>query len=1018
MFRQSLFNLIWFLCSVCVFSSTTQAQSVFGGPQVGSIASCVGDATYSRNISTFRFSGEFLSTNMVLTPSGNFQVSIDGVNFGNSLSVPQTGGKVSGIAYVRTTATPAMGSLTGSLRIASGASGVDVTIKTIVSPLPSVNSVANQTFTAGTTTTPINFSGSANGYNWVNNTPAIGLPASGGGSIQSFTALNSGNSPVTATVTATPVNAGYIYIANQTTNNVSVVNSVGNNVTNNISVGLGPIKTIVSADGSRVYVLNQQGNSVSVIDALNKTVISTISLGVQPFDMELGKDGYNLYITSQTTNSVKVINLLTNTVSSSIAVGGGPREMYISPDGGHIYVSNLSPNSLSIINTANNMVEATIPGMGNAYRFLTSPDGTRLYVTDLSANTVSVINTVSNTLVATIPVGWYPSGLAISPDGSRLYSGSTNMSTISVINTATNSVVTTIPVAGACIGLSISADGNNLYYVDVIAQRVYIVSTASNTVTDVISVPGNLAYPTLSQGGGYIYILGLSDGIMNVISTSAKSVVARVNVGAFPTLYDESIGIGTGCSGTPVTFSITINPIPPPSVSVTGGFSSVSTSFGMASSSSNVNVSSSVGPFTVTPPPGFEVSSNNINFAPTVTIGSAGGFTGTPVYIRLAAISNAGSYSGNVVLSNPQISTTALMPNSTINPASITITASNVTKQYGDILIDYTGASGFTLSAGTLKNSNTITSANITYSAAKSAQSAVGVFTNAIAIGGITGANGFIAANYSINYIAGSVEVLPADLIITARNASKIYGTVVTTDPGFITNGLKNGETVSSVIYNYTAGNLKTDNVGVYIDKIVPSNAAGASLAAANYNIIYKPGTLTITPAIVKVKVNSTTKNFKQANPAFTLTYDGFLNGDGEAKLTQLPLLTSTATLYSLPGDYPIKASAAAALNYSFDYFDGVLTITPAMALAVPSVFTPNGDGVNDTWIMPELALYPNCKVEVFNRNGENVYRSIGYSIPWDGTIKGANLPAGVYYYIIDTKSAELRKVGNVTIVR
>ena len=86
--------------------------------------------------------------------------------------------------------------------------------------------------------------------------------------------------------------------------------------------------------------------------------------------------------------------------------------------------------------------------------------------------------------------------------------------------------------------------------------------------------------------------------------------------------------------------------------------------------------------------------------------------------------------------------------------------------------------------------------------------------------------------------------------------------------------------------------------------------------------------------------------------------------------------------------------------------------------LIVPNVFTPNGDGVNDFWNVKYLESYPNNKVDVYNRFGERVYSSIGYSVPWDGRYNGSYLPPGTYYYIIDPKNGREVIAGNVTIIR
>ncbi len=95
-----------------------------------------------------------------------------------------------------------------------------------------------------------------------------------------------------------------------------------------------------------------------------------------------------------------------------------------------------------------------------------------------------------------------------------------------------------------------------------------------------------------------------------------------------------------------------------------------------------------------------------------------------------------------------------------------------------------------------------------------------------------------------------------------------------------------------------------------------------------------------------------------------------------------------------------------------------VIKLTGCLPAKIPNTFTPNGDGVNDTWQIDGLQGYTGCTVFIYNRWGQLVFKSIGYSKPWDGTYKGKNLPFGTYYYVIDLKNNSPRISGNVTIVR
>ncbi len=84
----------------------------------------------------------------------------------------------------------------------------------------------------------------------------------------------------------------------------------------------------------------------------------------------------------------------------------------------------------------------------------------------------------------------------------------------------------------------------------------------------------------------------------------------------------------------------------------------------------------------------------------------------------------------------------------------------------------------------------------------------------------------------------------------------------------------------------------------------------------------------------------------------------------------------------------------------------------------IPNTFSPNGDGINERWIIEYLDTYPNCKVKVFTRQGQLVFESRGYKIPWNGTLKGKGLPIDTYYYIIEPENGRKPITGYVTIVK
>lgn len=83
-----------------------------------------------------------------------------------------------------------------------------------------------------------------------------------------------------------------------------------------------------------------------------------------------------------------------------------------------------------------------------------------------------------------------------------------------------------------------------------------------------------------------------------------------------------------------------------------------------------------------------------------------------------------------------------------------------------------------------------------------------------------------------------------------------------------------------------------------------------------------------------------------------------------------------------------------------------------------PVVFTPNGDGINDTWEIKGLWACPENRLEIYNRQGKRIYLAEPYDNEWDGkTDKGDLLPAGTYVYIFKIKDGETYK-GVVSIIR
>ena len=82
---------------------------------------------------------------------------------------------------------------------------------------------------------------------------------------------------------------------------------------------------------------------------------------------------------------------------------------------------------------------------------------------------------------------------------------------------------------------------------------------------------------------------------------------------------------------------------------------------------------------------------------------------------------------------------------------------------------------------------------------------------------------------------------------------------------------------------------------------------------------------------------------------------------------------------------------------------DGLGDVCDTIEINISQVITPNGDGINDTWMIYNIENHPNNVVKVYNRWGDEVFYAKNYQNNWAGTYKEKNVPdASSYYYQID----------------
>ena len=200
------------------------------------------------------------------------------------------------------------------------------------------------------------------------------------------------------------------------------------------------------------------------------------------------------------------------------------------------------------------------------------------------------------------------------------------------------------------------------------------------------------------------------------------------------------------------------------------------------------------------------------------------------------------------------------------------------------------------------------------------------------------------------------------------------------------------------------------------VDELQPVIGAQVTFTIEVANI----GNVTATDIIIDEQIPSgylfvsaitTAGTYSELNGEWTITQ---LNPD------QVEILEITVEVLGF-GDYLNTAyidSSVGGIDIDPSNDEDDATITP-VCLTIYNEFSPDGDGVNETFVIDCIEQYPNNTLEVYNRWGNIVYSAKGYLNDWEGESNGRavikqsdNLPVGTYYYVLDLGDGSDPRVG------
>lgn len=250
----------------------------------------------------------------------------------------------------------------------------------------------------------------------------------------------------------------------------------------------------------------------------------------------------------------------------------------------------------------------------------------------------------------------------------------------------------------------------------------------------------------------------------------------------------------------------------------------------------------------------------------------------------------------------------------TVTPATLTATAMNASRQYGAANPPLT----YSISGFVNGDTQSVVSGAPTLSTTATTTSPTGTYPIGITPGSLA------APSYRFAVVNGTLTVTADTQTITFPTLSNtIYGTAPIPLAATSTAGLPVSYTVTGPAA-LSGSTLTITGAGLVI---VAANQAGNAQYAAAATVTQS---FTSAPAVLTVTAANATRSVGAANPTFTDSISGFVDGDTPSVVSGAPSLTTTAAASSPDGTYPIDASygTLSAANYTFTFVNGTLTVT------------------------------------------------------------------------------------------
>lgn len=245
---------------------------------------------------------------------------------------------------------------------------------------------------------------------------------------------------------AVAIKGDVAYVTRVSMGVVQVLSLTSLSFVDSIGVGSLPCGIVLNSSGTTAYVANQGSDNVSIIDVATKTQTGTIPVTGDPLPIALSPDDSVLFVTTNANRLYKII-LATNSVVDSLPLPATSHYLVTHPNDTLLYVATRDAGSVLEVNWRTMTVARTFALGGRTQGMVLAPDRSELYVVNETTNRLHIV-TLSSGSATNIPLDAGAHSIGLSADGTKLYVGLLFAGKISVFDRAARTLLHTIETGG------------------------------------------------------------------------------------------------------------------------------------------------------------------------------------------------------------------------------------------------------------------------------------------------------------------------------------------------------------------------------------------------------------------------------------------------------------------------------------------------------------------------------------------------------------------------------------------